>query len=615
MKTNCMMLLTLCCLLLCASTTQAIDAPLRMHILVPTNHMTYDGLMGGTPAAYLYRASDDRFYAATYGSNLGIRCFVKPEEYFPVYVENPLDRSNGKSWQCATESDLLRVASSLDIEGGLFNSDNAVSFYPGGMIMNPAPVTYNGIEYDTGELCVITAWGKAEEAYAVKRLVAWDFREIWSYTDQQPDRDNAEWDSGMKITDIFGDAYGFGRTNWNDAFSSLVDLQSVGDVIGFDPDPSKTGDQLGSRQATFSSDASKVYFVSKATSSASYRPYSGVYSVDMATKEVKRIFDNSDPNVEIFESIPCEPDVMPIGVRNFTGVDFDPNFDQVMFSGTDVTGNVGGLVCVVDDGNEYPIYPVIDREQIMDFLEITDANYNDYDGFPSVWGVAADTDGTLYVYVNGPTRTVLKYDLEGRLSAVGHHTMLHAFHRSEGSTSTSTTFYRLQLRTVNVPLDPNDPNDPGLDIPQIMYMSVGGKCVAGIDVYPTCDFDLDGAVTVADMDFFKTQYQRTLAGGDLPLITEEQDYLDYIECDLNGSGDINDDKNGLAAFSVTEKDVEILYQFVTPGDTNLDGVVDATDTATVEANMGMTEGADWSQGDFDFDGDVDNDDLAFITAS
>ena len=611
-KTNCM-LLAFCCLLLVTAATYAIDAPARMKVLVPREHLTYNDLMGGTPAAYLYRASDDRFYTSTYGSNLGIRCFVNTDQYFPVYVENPLDRTDGKSWQCATESDLLRVASSLDVEGGLFDSDNAVSFYPGGMIMNPAPVTYNGIEYDTGELCVITAWGKAEEAYAVKRLLVWDFREIWSYTDQQPDRDNAEWDKGLLITDIFGKEYGIGRTNWNDAFSTLVDLQSVGDVIGFEPDASKTGDQLGSRQATFSSDGSKVYFVSKATSSASYRPYSGLYSVELATKTVKQLFDNSDPNVENFQSIPCEPDVVPIGVRNFTGIDYDPNFDQVMFNATDLTGNVGGLVCLVDDGSDNPpIHTVIDREQIMDFLEISDANYNDYDNFPEIWGVAADTDGTLFVYVNGPTRTVLKYDLEGRLSAVGHHEMLRAFHDSLGSTSTSTTFYRLQVRTVNIPAE--DPNDPGMDIPQIMYMSVGGKCVAGIDVYPTCDFDLDGEVTVADMDFFKAQIQKSRTEA-LPTYADGQAFLDYIECDLNGSGYHNDDKDGLLEASVTEKDVEILYQFVKPGDTNLDGVVDATDQATVESNMNSTEGMGWSQGDFDFDDDVDADDMALLTGS
>lgn len=611
MKKRCVHIL-LCGLILgTAATAFGLDAPARMKVLVPKKHLTYDNLMGGTPSSFLYRAADDRFYASTYGSNLGIRCFVGPEQFFPVYVENPLDRTDGKSWQCATESDLLRVASSVDIEGGLFDSDNPVSFYPGGMIINPAPVTYNGIDYDAGELCVITAWGKAVDANSVKRLLVWDFREIWSYTDREPDRDNAEWDAGMLVTDIFGEEYGFGRTNWNDAYSCLVNLQTVGDVVGFEPNPSRTGDHLGSRQATFSSDGSKVYFVSKASTSDSYIAYSGVYSVEMETKAVKRIFDNSTFEIE---SIPCEPAAVPIGVRNFTGVEYDPNCDQVLFNGTDVTGNIGGLVCVVDDGSDNPpVHNVIDYQQILDFVEITDPNYNDYDNFPTIWGVTADTDGTLFIYVNGPTRTVLKYDLQGRLSAVGHHEMLHAFHKSLGSTSTSTTFYRLQLRTVNVPLNPDDPNDPGLDIPQIMYMSVGGKCVAGIDVYPTCDFDLDGEVTLADMNFFKTQIQKT-RNDEVPMHEDEQAFLDYIECDLNGSGYHNEDKDGLEAASVTEKDVAILYEFVLPGDANLDGTVDATDQATVEANVGATEGMDWSQGDFDFDDDVDADDLALLTA-
>ena len=451
MRKRCIHILLCGVILGTAATAFGITSPARMKVLVPRNHLTYDELMGGTPSAFLYRATDDRFYASTYGSNLGIRCFVGPEQYFPVYVENPLDKADGKSWQCATESDLLRVASTVDLEGGLFDSDNTVSFYPGGMIINPAPVTYNGIEYDTGELAIITAYGKAVDSSAVKRMLAWDFREIWSYTDKEPDRANAEWDSGLLVTDIFGDQYGYGRTNWNDAYSVVVTQQAVADVLGLGPQAVSTNtDQVGSRQATFSSDASKVYFVSKGTGNSG-SVYSGVYSVELGTKTIKRLFDNSSFE---FESIPCEPDVVPVGVRNFTGVEYDPNCDQVLFNGTDVTGNMGGLVCLVDDGSDNPpIHNVIDAQQILDFLEITDPNYNDYDNFPTIWAVAADTDGTLFVYVNGPTRTVLKYDLKGRLSAVGHHAMLHAFHKSLGSTSTSTTFYRLQLRTVHVPTE------------------------------------------------------------------------------------------------------------------------------------------------------------------
>ena len=59
-----------CFMLLSATATSAMDAPARVHVLVPTDHMTYEGLMGGVPSAFLYRQSDDRFYMSTYGSNL-----------------------------------------------------------------------------------------------------------------------------------------------------------------------------------------------------------------------------------------------------------------------------------------------------------------------------------------------------------------------------------------------------------------------------------------------------------------------------------------------------------------------------------------------------------------
>jgi len=62
-----------------------------------------------------------------------------------------------------------------------------------------------------------------------------------------------------------------------------------------------------------------------------------------------------------------------------------------------------------------------------------------------------------------------------------------------------------------------------------------------------------------------------------------------------------------------QRDVELKILF--PGDTDLDGDVDAADYITVKSHMGQLIGADITDGDFDFDGDVDWDDLQFLQDS
>jgi len=589
----------MCALVLVLAGIAAADGPARMKVLVPADHVNYNRLAGGPIGAFCYRQSDNRFYVSTYGANLGIRAYVGPDQEFPAWVGSVIDRPDGKSWQCATESDLLRVASSVDIEGGLCDPGSGATFSPSGMTLNPAPVTVNGYTYGPGELVVINAMGKALDNASTKRIVTWDFREIWSFTDKQPDRANAEWRPGMLETDVFGPQYGLGCTNWNDAFNSLCTLQGLGDAIGVTPKLGD-GDNIGGRRGVFASNGSHVYFVSMASSS---NLLGGVWSVEMSTRTIKRLFDNSAGKV----TNSSEPGVLPIGVRNLTGEAYDPNLDQVLFNSTDVTGNDGGLSCLVDDGNDTPkVYTAVPADKVMDLLEVTVA--------PKAWSIAADQDGTIYFYTNKPY-VLLKYDVQGRLVAVANRAMHYAFNCAIGAAnSTNTAYLRLDLRKVHVPLNADDPNDPGLDIPQLMFMSTAGKCVAGVDVYPTGDFDLDGKVTLADMNLFKTQIQRTRSGS-LPVMADGQAYLDYVECDLNGNSEVSSDKSGLEAACVTDKDMQVLHQFVLPGDADLDGCVTAADEAIVQANVGAAQGMDWSKGDFNFADDVDADDLALLTAN
>jgi hypothetical protein len=143
--------------------------------------------------------------------------------------------------------------------------------------------------------------------------------------------------------------------------------------------------------------------------------------------------------------------------------------------------------------------------------------------------------------------------------------------------------------------------------------------ITGVYVFKPCDFDRNGDVNVADMDFFKAQLKKS--SGTLPVIADGNTFNDYMKADLNGSGIANGDSGatppilntGIVSACVTEKDMEVLWQFVVPGDTNFNNTIDFKDFAALAANFGKTGIKNWSQGDFNFDDTVDIDDLYLLT--
>ena len=173
------------------------------------------------------------------------------------------------------------------------------------------------------------------------------------------------------------------------------------------------------------------------------------------------------------------------------------------------------------------------------------------------------------------------------------------------------------------------PDESGYEIPQLMFMAGPGKCVAGLNVYKSCDFDRDGEITEADLDFFEIQLNKSAPGSPVGIPSYyDADYFDYLKADLNGSGRVvhaltkseafpDRQEYDLGNVAVTAKDAEVLYQFVLPGNTNLDDKVDMLDFIAFSANFltGPEMHPDWSQGDFDFDDDVDMDDLLLLLDS
>ena len=76
----------------------------------------------------------------------------------------------GTSIIYATESDLGRVASAdPDFSTGVCNVNIGGSITTGGFVLNPAPLTFNGILYDAGELALITSITGATDPIQIGR--------------------------------------------------------------------------------------------------------------------------------------------------------------------------------------------------------------------------------------------------------------------------------------------------------------------------------------------------------------------------------------------------------------------------------------------------------------
>jgi hypothetical protein len=625
-----------------------IDAVPGRHVALQETTSGY--IVNATLGACAYNGFTGDFYAILYGSSgQSIRKFT-PDVFGPVYYEptdvvdddpgypSTIDEVNGTSWMHASASDLPRIANAeWDVSTGVTDFDLGGYINGSGFIINPAPVTVNGISYDAGELALITQNGfvrhyddsgttRIYEHDYNKIAMLYDLRRIGSPTTELPDYDNGQ--DGLGGT---GELWGaFGQADWNDVFLPLASATMLFDVtkpyienseLAVLDYTSSQGFNFG-RQGCWASDASAVYFAGHLSfydtleddpgefTKTQYK--GGIYKVNMSDLSIELLYRD-----EKSWSAPC---VLHTSVRDFTGG--TRTGDQIIFEGSPQTGNEGGLVCVVDDGtDDQTVYVVADAEVLADLRGNAPFD-ND-----NIRAVTADPEGNVYFFIAGGSYCVYQCDTEGRIIALNSRAARICRNEAKNYFSLSSMGLRLQYHS----------DVYGYPMLTFQDQAPSADCIGGLIVNKPGDFDRDGDLDIDDLNFFRDQriYGETLTIAlEDPQDPESDTYipelnysegsaatLDYIKADVNASGvdyqKVDGDYYAENKF-VDILDARVLHQYVTPGDCNLDGVVDMTDYNTFmngypKVDAGTTYS--WTDGDFSLDGKVDSEDAALFAAN
>ncbi len=449
-----------------------------------------------------------------------------------------------------------------------------------GMALNPTAITIDGHTYEAGSLLYVLSSAtvlresqtpRIDRPEYTKYFFIYDLRKIGSPTTATPgypDRGDAAYYD--VLTSQYVTIGAEGVADWNDVFHTLATAQDFYDVVG-EPYTANIG-----RQFAFSSDGQSVYFTDTNADV--------LWKMNAATGALTAAFQTGGSNTE--------PAVVHSSIRNFgagTG-------DQILLEGKNF--NVGGINFVVDNGSGvFTEHVLLEGDRLREFIGLNP------DATISVRSIASDAEGNIYFYENS-TQSIFMLDTEGRLIAVRNQAQAYEFNKQHGSTSTSGSSLRLQAIAGE--------HETAGSITQLLFQSVAAKSIGGVYVFKPMDLDRDGQVTLADVLFFQTQYDRTT----VPVIADGQAYLDYIKADLTGDSELNGTSNatGLKAPSVTFADVKALWQFVQPGDADVNGKVDALDLLAAspafnQAAPNQPGGFSWEEGDWNFDGVVNAIDL------
>ena len=615
--------LLLCGMLLIATAdATAVQGPDNMTVVVTKANST--GASGGvTLGAFVYDPGRDCFWIGTFGTVTGFRRF---------------DMATSTGTQCSYDSDLNRFARASDVPGGVTSADDTGKQNPSGMLLNPTELAFTvpapgggmqTLRYPPGSLVIsndnsseVYVGGSSVRYAWCKKMYRWDLRTVGAATSVQPDYNNAQ--------DGLGNIWGsFGIVDWNDPFTVLVTSQDLIDAAK----PSKVTFNQG-RQPAWSSNGKSVYFVD----SAQY--FGGVWKVNVETGAVAWIYPNTAATTDA-RRVWTEPVVVSTTVRDLDPANSTAG-DQVFFEGSTLSGNAGGLDYLLDTGTTVTgPFVALSKADFRKWMEWngksttrsqltdgTDPGVNTYptgdaSSVPHVWSMAADADGTLYLADSSSQSGVWRYDPQGRLTGVRSGRQQIKFNAAQGSTSTSVTLLRMQLRKVQYA-----GTTGSFVVPQVLFRDNGLGGISGIYAFKPGDFNRDNVVNAVDVAQFETamatpiltfstgttskQYYEAAADADgNELESSAPDaYVDYLKYDLNC--------NGL----VTVKDRQILGRLLGKCimDYDWDGDVDQADFGHVQtcytgnAPLRALPQIQCADADLNGDGKVDATDIGIFKA-
>ena len=603
---HCQILVGLVILTIAATASQLTAADVyNMRVLVTESTIEWESntLIG----AYTYDPAADTFYVGAFGYRKSLLTITNPGGGGNT---SWLSGSYSSNLVSAYPQDLSRFMLASDIPAGVTSIYSSGYYGISGMLLNPAPITVDGISYGVGELAFVSDLARPVVSGGVthpdwtKKLYRWDLRSVGYSTTDLPDYDTGQ--DGTGNPNVPPSPFGaLGQADWNDILTVCIDAQEIRDetarVTGLTA-PEIGSDNFG-RQFAWSTDGQYVYCVDTGNETG------GIYKAHAGTGDVELIYSEPSPRDlagNRKSNLLAEPGILHTSVFNYGSATAG---DQIIFDGSEENGNFGGINYIVDNGSTVSTPQVIlQNTELWDYCE---AQLDEEGQGSRVNGIVPDADGNLYFYAN---KSLHMRDTKGRMISVVNRAQLCEFNYLQGSSRTDGGgMGRMQIHE----------KDEGTFL---TYRSDNSQ-IASVQLFEPGDLDYDGDLDQADKDFLIAQYRKDCYEEDPTIYGDINEYRDFIRADINGSSyNAGSDQSYLLITDdcVTFKDIEVMSQFVTLGlgDFDWDGdCLDVDDWAIFNTNFDVVredEGLlglwSWFDGDVTGDGLVNAEDLAMLNA-
>ena len=527
--------------------------------------------------AFTYDALTDSFWTAGFtNSNQQIRHIAFNGTAWAATGTGLATATNGHvsetTWYLYKRSDNTQATGTPN-DNSDWQSSNPL---PGGLTLNPKPITINSQVYAPGTLMLVSDGGSVVDSNPTsvttsqpgftKRLYWYNLTE----TGSTPSGPTTAPGSGV-------DYNGNSVVDWNEQFMTIITHQHL---LNADGDfSSVTSSNLG-RSHALSTDGQSAYMVDSASN------LGGIYKINLTTTgAVTKVLD---ADASPFNT---EPGVVHTSVRNLNPSNLVVG-DQILVEGSAGLGNLGGVNFYLDNGtfNTTP-NTLFTAAQFQDFAEMTTT--------PSFGGITSDAAGNLYIVEDSTNTFLFKYDTAGRFSKVVGQAERRVHIAAEAAISGNhvdgynANILDLQVRT-NTSF--------GFSVPEILFTDSAFDAPIGAVAFKVGDFDRDNDVDATDRSSFlaalRPRGQTVVPVGPTPASA-------FFRFDLNSNGLDVDPTSAVDFRSIVDwKDAKILQQYLgfPNGDTNLDGLLDFTDIDMMEANyytLGGPADKTWGDGDFD----------------